>query len=341
MNSPSTATSPATAGTAGTIKATSSASGASIEHLPVNLFASVMGLSGLALAWRSASKTFGADAAIADAAGVLAILVFLALAAGYLYKLARYPDAVRREFTHPVASNFFGTITIAILLLSAVLGRYSASLQQAVWTAGVAVTIALAFLSVHRLLRGNAAPAGAVPVWLIPGVATLDIAVTGASMPMPWAHEVNLLAVAVGSVLAMAYFVMIFSRLVHGDPLPAGMTPSLLILMAPFEVGFLAYVNLVQQVDLFAAVLFYFGLFLFAVLALRVFRPAVPFAASWWAVSFPLAALASAALKYADATGSAVLTALAAGLLAFLSVTIAVLLVRTLHALFSGKLLRT
>lgn len=337
MSLPSTAASTASASAASTINA---ATGASIQHLPVNLFASVMGLSGLALAWRAATKTFGADAAIADAVGVLAILVFLALAAGYLYKLARYPDAVRHEFTHPVASNFFGTITIAILLLSAVVGRYSAALQQAVWTVGVAVTISLAFLAVHRLLRGNAAPLGAVPVWLIPGVATLDIAVTGATMPMAWAHEANLLAVAIGSVLAVAYFVMIFSRLVHGEPLPAGMTPSLMILMAPFAVGFLAYVNLVQQVDLFASMLFYFGLFLFAVLALRVFRPSIPFAASWWAVGFPLAALASAALKYADASGSGVLTLLAALLLAFLSVVIAVLLVRTLHALFSGKLLR-
>ena len=335
MSLPSTATGPAAASASPGASST-----ASIQHLPVNLFAAVMGLAGLALAWRVAAKTLGADIAIADAIGVLAILVFLLITGGYLFKLARYPDAVRREFAHPVASNFFGTITIAILLLSAIVDRYSAALQQAVWTLGVISTIALGFLMVHRLLSGNAAPAGAVPAWLIPGVATLDIAVTGATMPMAWAGQANLLAVAIGSVLAVVYFVMIFSRLVHGEPLPAGMTPSLMILMAPFEVGFLAYLNLVQQVDLFAAVLFYFGLFLFAVLSLRVFRRSIPFAASWWAIGFPLAALANAALKYADATGGAVLTVLAAALLAFLSAAIAVLLVRTLHALFSGKLLK-
>ena len=315
------------------------ASRASIQNLPVNLFASVMGLSGLALAWRLAVPAFGAKPAIADGIGVLAIVVFLAVAAGYLVKAARYPDVVRKEFTHPVAGNFFGTITISLLLLSTVVEGYSTALQQALWTLGVMTTIALGFVVVSRLLGGNAAPGSAVPAWLIPGVATLDIAVTGAAMPMAWAHQVNLLAVAIGSVLAVVFFVLIFSRLVHGEPLPPGMTPSLMVLVAPFEVGFLAYLNLVQRVDMFAALLFYFGLFMFLVVAPRVFRPSVPFAASWWAIGFPLAALANATIKYADATGSGTLAALAAALLLFLTAAVAILLVRTLHALFSGKLL--
>lgn len=315
------------------------ASRASIQNLPVNLFAAVMGLSGLALAWRIAAKAFGADIAIANSIGALAILAFLAIAAGYLVKLMRYPDTVRKEFAHPVSGNFFGTIAISLLLLSALVDSYSTALQQALWTLGAAATVALSFIVVSRLLRGNAAPNSAVPAWLIPGVATLDIAVTGASMPMDWAHEVNLLAVAIGSVLAVVLLVLIFSRLVHSEPLPAGMTPSLMVLVAPFEVGFLAYVNLVQQVDMFASMLFYFGLFMFVVVSPRVFRRSVPFAASWWAIGFPLAALAIAALKYAAATGSGVLTLLAAMLLAILTAAIAILLVRTLHALFSGKLL--
>jgi tellurite resistance protein len=315
------------------------ASRSSIRNLPVNLFAAVMGLSGLTLAWRVAANSFGADIAIANGIGVLAILAFLLIASGYLVKAVRYPDAVRKEFTHPVAGNFFGSITISLLLLSTVVDGYSTALQQALWTLGVLTTVALGAIVAGRLLRGNGAPGSAVPAWLIPGVATLDIAVTGATMPMAWAHEVNLLAVAIGSVLAVVFFVMIFSRLVHSEPLPPGMTPSLMVLVAPFEVGFLAYVNLVHQVDMFASMLFYFGLFIFVVVAPRVFRPSVPFAASWWAIGFPLAALAIAALRYATATDSGVLTVLAAVLLSFLTAAIAVLLVRTLHALISGKLL--
>jgi len=158
-------------------------------------------------------------------------------------------------------------------------------------------------------------------------------------MPMPWAHEVNLFALAVGSMLALLFFTMIMARLIHHDPLPFGMLPSLIIMMAPFEVGFLAYTNFTRHVDTFAGLLFYFGLFMFIVLAPKVFRRDIPFATGWWAVSFPLAALASAALKYAAFVQAWPLTALAFALLAMLTVAIVVLSVRTVRILLNGQLL--
>lgn len=310
-------------------------SGASVKNLPVNLFGSVMGIAGLALAWRGASHLFGADPAIANGIGLLSLLVFAALAAGYLRKWAAFPAAVRAEFQHPVAGNFFGKVAIALLLLSSVLAPWSATLQKLVWAIGSIATLALGYVVVSRVLRGNMAAANVVPAWLIPGVASLDIAVTGGA----WGQQVNLLALGIGTAIAIVFFVLIFSRLVHGEPLPAGMTPSLMVMIAPFEVGFLAYVNVTQHVDMFAAMLFYFGLFMFLVLAPRVFRRSVPFAPSWWAISFPIAALVNAAIRYAAVADSAAVEVLAGVLLVFLTITIAVLLLRTLQSLFNGKLL--
>jgi tellurite resistance protein len=310
-------------------------SGASVKNLPVNLFSSVMGIAGLALAWRGASHLFGSSTLVADGIGVLALLVFAVLAVGYLLKWASFPDAVKSEFTHPVAGNFFGTIGIAILLLSSVLAPWSVPLQKLVWTIGAVATLALGYLVVSRVLKGNMTPTNVVPAWLIPGVASLDIAVTGGA----WGHEINMLALGIGTAIAIVFYVMIFSRLVHADPLPNGMLPSLMVMIAPFEVGFLAYVNVTQRVDMFAAMLFYFGLFMFLVLAPRVFRRSVPFGAAWWGISFPIAALVNAAIKYAGVADSVGLLILAAVLLAFLTVAIAVLLLRTLYWLYTGKLL--
>lgn len=312
---------------------------ASVENLPVNLFGSVMGLSGLALAWRLAHTSFGIPQAIGEGIAALAVAVFLLLVAGYLAKWAKHPAAVAAEFNHPVSGNFFGTIAISILLLSAVVSPYSAGLGQAMWTVGAAVSFLLSFLVVSRLLKGAHDPAHAVPAWLIPGVATLDVAVTGASMPMSWAAEVNLAAMAIGTVLALVMSTMIFSRLVHHDALGKGLTPSLMVLVAPFAVGFLAYTNVFGSVDSFASLLVYFGLFLFIVLARKVFRRDVPFAPGWWAISFPLAALSNAALTYAAARDMLPLSVIAAVLLALLTVMIAVLTVRTLHIAVNGKLL--
>ena len=310
----------------------------SVRNLPVSLFASVMGLSGLALAWRLAHSGLGAPAFVGEAIGAFALGVFVVISLGYLAKLAKHPEAVHAEFHHPMAGNFFGTIVIAVLLLSAVVGPYSAPAARAIWIVGVLATFALSFVVFSRLLKGQVDASHAVPAWLIPGVATLDIAVTGGDMAMVWAPELNLIAGAVGAVLALVLSVMIVSRLVHRDPLAPAMTPSLMILVAPFAVGFLAYSNIVGGIDRFAALLFYFGLFMFAVIAPKVFRPSVKFSPAWWAISFPMAALVNAALKYAEFRASGPLWVLATVLLAALSLASAVLTVRTVQIALNGKL---
>lgn len=313
---------------------------ASVRNLPVNLFASVMGLSGLALAWRLAHGSLGAPAVVGEAIGGFALLVFVLLSAGYLAKIARHPDAVRAEFNHPVAGNFFGTIAISVLLLSSVVGPYSASAAQGIWTVGVVATLVLCFVAVSRLLKGRVDASHAVPAWIVPCVATLDIPVTGGHMPMAWAAEVNLLAGAVGAVLALVLLTLIIGRLVHRDPLPPAMAPSLMILVAPFAVGFLAYSNIAGGVDRFAGLLFYFGLFMLAVVAPKVFRPGIPFTPGWWAISFPMAALVNAALRYAQFRASGPLWVIAIVLLGVLSIALAVLTVRTVRIAVDGTLFR-
>jgi tellurite resistance protein len=311
----------------------------SVKNLPVNLFGAVMGLAGLSLAWRLASNEFGASTFIGEAIGIVAIVVFIAMALGYIAKWAKYPSTVIGEFTHPISGNFFGMIPIGILLLSTVVATYSKPLQEIVWVVGTILTIALSFISVSRLLKGSMDTHHAVPAMLIPGVATLDIVVAGGTFPMAWAHEVNLLAAGVGTVIAIAFFTMIFSRLVHQAPLAPGMIPSMMILMAPFEVGFLAYINIMQRVDAFAGFLFYFGMFLFAILATRIFRRSIGFATGWWAISFPMAALSNAALKYAAARQLIVLHYVAGAILVIVTIAIVVLFVRTLRILMNGELL--
>lgn len=311
---------------------------ASVRNLPVNLFASVMGLAGLALAWRLAHAKLGAPAWIGEAVGVAAIGVFLLLSLAYLAKLLRHPDAVHAEFHHPIVGNFFGTIVIAVLLLAAVVEPYSQLVASVTWTLGSLATFALCYIVVSRLLKGQVDASHAMPAWLIPCVATLDIVVTGSHMPMAWAPELNLLASAVGAVLALVLFSMIVSRLVHQQPLPPAMTPSLMILMAPFALGFLAYSSIVG-IDRFAALLFYFALFMFAVVVPKLLRPGASFSTAWWAVGFPMAALVNAAIRYADFRQSAALEVLAIMLLAALSLVLAILAMRTIRIAVDGRLL--
>ncbi|VVE42920.1 C4-dicarboxylate ABC transporter [Pandoraea capi] len=311
----------------------------SVRHLPVGLFGSVMSIAGLSLAWRIASKQYGIRASIADGIGIVALIAFAVLVVAYLAKTVKHPEAVAFEFTHPVLGSFFGTVGISILLLSSVLGRYNALLHEWVWLFGTLVTLGLSVVMISRLFNGNMAPTSVAPAWLIAGVGSLDVVVAGGQFTSGWGRELNLFAAAVGGVSALVFFVLIFSRLVHEAPLTGATRPSKMILTAPFSVGFIAYVNLSHHVDMFAALLFYFALFLFAVIAYRLITRPAPFSPTWWGIGFPMAALTNASLIYADAVGGAGLTAIAAIMLTLLSAAVAVLAVRTLHALATGRLL--
>lgn len=311
----------------------------SISQLPINLFASVMGITGLGLAWREAAKSLGLPSLPGEYIGGLGTLVFVALAIGYVSKWVRHPSSVSSEFAHPVQSNFFATVAIGLLLQSAFLNRYSPLLSQGVWIAASALTFALAYVVAKAFLGRQQLRETTLPPLLIPGVATLDIAVTGYAMPFSWAHEVNMFAFAIGSVMAAVFVALIFSRLRHEDPVPLPARPSLMVLVAPFAVGFLAYTNVTGSVDLFATVLFYFGLFLMLVLSPMVFRTHIPFSITWWAISFPLAALSIAFFRYAEAVQSNFLVMLAGVMFVFIAVAITVVFIRTACIVLTGRVL--
>jgi tellurite resistance protein len=318
----------------------SSASGGySIRQLPVNLFASVMGITGLSLAWRMAVNLLSLPALPGEVLGWTGLAVFIALISSYAVKFARHPAAVHAEFTHPIMGNFFGTIAIGILLLSAFLFRYSAVISEIVWISGVLLTFTLAYIVVQKFLTSPQKVETTVPPLLIPGVATLDIPVTGSSMPFSWAHEVNLFAFATGSVMALVLVVLIFQRLRHFETLTPASRPVLMVLVAPFGVGFIAYTNL-GTIDMLASVLIYFGWFLLLVLTPVIFRSENSFGVAWWAIGFPMAALSIASFRYAEATGGPILLILAELLFGFLALSIGILFVRTLHLVLSGSLWR-
>jgi tellurite resistance protein len=98
-------------------------------------------------------------------------------------------------------------------------------------------------------------------------------------------------------------------------------------------------VNLVQKVDMFAALLFYFGLFLFVIVCYRLASKPAPFSPSWWAIGFPMAALCNSALIYSGSAGGKGLGAIAMVLLFLLTVSVSVLAVRTVYALATGRIL--
>ena len=121
-----------------------------LEYLPVGLFGSVMGLTGLGVAWRLAQARYGAPGWVADFFSAIAVIAFVALCLGYAVKLLKASDAVRAELRHPIAGNMFGTFWVSLLLLPIVVAPVNLTLARALWVIGTVGMFVFAWALVSR-----------------------------------------------------------------------------------------------------------------------------------------------------------------------------------------------
>jgi len=310
------------------------------DYLPVGMFGSVMGLTGLSGAWRLAHARFGVTQSIGDAIGVLAVMAFVAMCTAYAWKCIVAPSAVKAEFRHPIAGNMFGTVFVSLLLLPFQLAPYSLIVARIFWASGAVGIIIFAWVIASRWLRERQRPSDATPSWIIPVIGLLDIPLAVPTLGLNSLHGVMVLGLAVGLFFSTPLFTLIFQRQLFEPPMPDPLKPSLLILVAPPSVGFSAYLATTGHMDLFAESLYLLTLFMLAVLLgqLRTLPLCCPFKVSWWAVSFPLAACVIAGLKFSVSSPGWVPDVIAIALLAFATLVIGGLLVRTLLGIARGEL---
>ena len=311
-----------------------------LDYIPVGLFGSVMGLTGLSVAWKLAEAHYGIPTWPSQIFAAVAVLDFVALSLAFLTKLVTAPNAVLAEWKHPIASNLFGTILISMLLLPIVLAPFSLVVARALWIVGATGMIVFAWLIVSRWMSDRQQVVHATPAWIIPVVGLLDVPLALPVLGLPPMHGLMVFALAAGLFFAVPLFTLIFSRLLFEPPLPDALKPSLLILVAPFAVGYSTYTVTTGQSDLFAEALYTLMLFVLAVLVgqLRNLPVCCPFRVSWWAVSFPLAASVIAAQRFAAAEPGFIPDVIGGALLAFATLVIAGLSARTFLGLVRGEL---
>lgn len=218
-----------------TLFASASATLRQVEYVPMAMFGSVMGLTGLAVAWRTAHQHYGAPSWISEAVVVLAVASFLMLGVAYCGKWFLAPEAVRAEFQHPIAGNTFATFWVSLLLLPIVLAPFSMWLARAMWSIGALGICALAWHIVRGWLTSSRELASASPAWMLPVVGLLDMPLAVPYLGWPPLQSTMVVGLAVGLFFAVPLFTIIFFRLVFGPPLPQALEPSLLILVAPLQ----------------------------------------------------------------------------------------------------------
>ncbi|MBU0498840.1 MAG: SLAC1 anion channel family protein [Gammaproteobacteria bacterium] len=310
---------------------------ARLENVPISFFAMVMGLSGLTIAWGKAQHLMQADWGIYPWLAGLVSALFVVLAAAYTAKVVNYPGAVAKELGHPVKLNFFPTVSISLLLLSVVFMPLAVEVSRALWLTGCALHLLLTLYVINTWMHGVHFQVQHMnPAWFIPAVGNVLVPVAG--VPLGYA-DVSWFFFSIGMIFWVILLTIIFYRVLFHDPIDERLLPTLFILIAPPAVGFIAYTRLTDGIDPFGRILYYGGLFLTLLLftqARRFLR--LPFFLSWWAYSFPLAAISIASMLMFEKTGTGVYAWIGGGLLLLLSLIVTLLLCRTAMAVKRGQI---
>jgi len=266
-----------------------------LQFFPVMMYAIVMGLSGLTIAWQKAAEWLGTPHSINLILVYLDSAVFTVVTLTYLIKLLRYPRAVKNEWKHPVRINFFSAISISLLMLAIIYkDAHWKTLAYYCWVAGTAGHTFMTLYTISFWINHNQEIAHSNPAWFIPIVGNILVPVAGAGFAPT---QLLMYYFSVGLFFWVVFLAILLNRIIFHHQLAQKFMPTLFILLAPPAVAFIAWYKLYHQLDTFGFFLFDIAVFftLMLVFMARNFI-GLKFFISWWAFIFPVAAMAIASM---------------------------------------------
>lgn len=304
-----------------------------LHYFPASFFGMIMGMTGLCLALLKSETLFGWSLKPGYALLIFIIVLFTIMLAAYLYKIIRFRDAFIEEARHPIKMNFLPAIAISLLLLSITFWDIEeVKTSFNLWVLGASLQLILTlwvlynwvFHDFFKIEHSN-------PSWFIPIVGNIIVPIVGVHhVPT----DISWFFFAIGITFWLILKPVLFYRLIFHAALPEKLMPTLFIFIAPPAVGFIAYIALTHgQIDAFGRVLYFLGLFfgLFLLFSVNKFR-GLKFALSWWAYTFPIAALSLSSFVMARVSGQAVYNGIGIVAMLFLAALVVWFFFKTIKA---------
>ena len=303
-----------------------------LENFPISFFSVIMGFSGLTIAWEKAQSVWGVHIGITLPLVAITSLVFIILLVLYGIKLIKHTPSVLKELAHPVKLSFFPSISISFLLLSTAYLGVNMSISQPLWIIGAALHLVFTLYVINTWMHHEHFQVNHInPAWFIPAVGNVLVPIAGV------AHgylDVSWFFFSIGILFWILLMTIFFNRILFHNPMDKHLLPTLFILIAPPAVGFIAYMKLNGEIDNFARFLYFGALFLTLLLFSQANRfLKLPFFLSWWAYTFPLAAITIASFLFYEKRQNDFYLWVASGLLIVLTLVVAITVYKTLQAI--------
>jgi C4-dicarboxylate transporter/malic acid transport protein len=311
-----------------------------LSYLGPNWFASVMGTGIVATAGATLPLHVPGLRAFAQAVWVAATVWLVMVILAEVAHWVRHPTVARSHAYNPQMGHFYGAAPMALLTVGAgailvgkdLIGvRAAVDLHWALWTAGTlgglftAMSIPYLMFTQYRV-EADAAFGG----WLMPVVPPMVSAATGALLIPHMAQGTGRQTMLYGCyamfglslVASLIIITMVWSRLAHFGTSGTARVPTLWIVLGPLGQSITAAgllgTNAALAVDSqladgmgVFAVLYGVPVWGFAVLwislatalTVRTMRRGMPFALTWWSLTFPVGTFVTGTTQLAIHTG--------------------------------------
>ena len=260
-----------------------------LQFFPIMMFAIVMGLSGLTMVYKRLNEVLSFPSFISTLMIVVTSLVFLTILYFYTLKIIKHKNEVKKEFTHPVRINFFAASSISTLLLSMIYRHNIDEVSFILFIVGAILHIFFTFYTIKFWINNNLEMQHSNPAWFIPIVGNLIVPIAGKGFVD---DSILYFYFSIGIFFWIILFSIILNRIIFHNQFAPKFMPTLFILIAPPAIGFISYIKLTGNLDFFAQILFNLGLF-FTILVFVMYKNFIniKFFISWWAFTFPMAAI--------------------------------------------------
>lgn len=308
-----------------------------IKNFPISFFAIILGMSGFTLVFQKAEKILSLSVPLSNYLLVITVILFAIVFLLYLMKMILFTDNFINEFNHPIKLNFFPLIAKILLVNSVILLALNKSASKYLWIAGTILQLLFSIIIISSWINHSKYEIHHLnPAWFIPIVGFVIVPIAGIEF---YNHEISWFFFSIGIIFWIVLFTIIINRVIFHHPIADKLIPTFFILFAPPAIAFIAYVKLTGHLDPFAKILYYFSLFMFILIIFQFkkFRK-LNFFLSWWAYSFPLAAITIATIFMYHLTKVILFKYISVILLVSFSLLIIYLSIKTLKAIFSKQI---
>jgi tellurite resistance protein len=303
-----------------------------IRYFPISFFAIILGLSGFSIASQKVQQLLNINVPISQYLVYLSVLIFALISVMYILKIILAHEEFMSDWRHPIRMNFMAAFSISLLLFSVAFLDINTTAAKIFWITGAVIHLLITLRILTFWIQHNKLEMTHLnPVWFIPVVGNIIVPLAGVAL---FSAEISWFFFSIGMIFWIVLFSILFNRILFHKPFPEKLLPTFFILLAPPAIGFVAYVKLSGALNDFARTLYYFALFIFILLVVQLkYIYKAKFFLSWWAYSFPIAAITIATVLMYKQSEQVFFKDLAYFMYVLLVGVIIALLVRTVKAM--------